>query len=211
MFFFSSPYSIVKNRLVIATHNRGKLSEITALLDGLHFEVTSLTELAPTLNAPEEVHDTFADNALLKARFCYEATGCLTLADDSGLEVDELEGRPGVHSARYAGSNASSAEMIAKLLGELEGVPCEKRKGRFVCVVALVGNGIEEVFRGTCEGQITIEPRGSGGFGYDPVFLVPETGKTFGEMTLVEKAGYSHRGRALAELREYLTRLSPLE
>lgn len=197
------------NRLVIATHNRGKLREIKALLEGLPFEVTSLAEVAPDLTAPEETHDTFVENALLKARFCFAATGCLTLADDSGLEVEVLGGRPGVHSARYAGDDASSSEMIAKLLSELRNAGEDKRNARFVCVLALAGDGVEATFRGTCEGVITTEPRGSEGFGYDPVFLVPEVGRTFAEMSAEEKSKYSHRGRALDQLRTYLSTLDP--
>lgn len=195
------------NRLVIATHNSGKLREIRAHLEGLHFEVTSLGEIAPTLSSPDEIYNTFAENALLKARFCFKATGHLTVADDSGLEVDALEGRPGVQSARYAGANATSTEMIVKLLNELQTVADSDRKARFVCVVALVGLGIEEVFRGTCEGMITTVARGTDGFGYDPVFLVPETGRTFAEMTVKEKASLSHRGRALEQLRHHLSTL----
>jgi XTP/dITP diphosphohydrolase len=129
----------------------------------------------------------------------------LTLADDSGLEVDALGGRPGVYSARYAGAGANDADKVAKLLAELRAVPAMHRTARFVCVIALVGQGVRETFTGTCAGTITEQPRGAGGFGYDPVFLEPATGRTFAELTRAEKAAVSHRGRALAQLHIWLS------
>ena len=194
-------------RLVVATHNRGKLLEIADLLDGLGYSPVSIAEMDPALGPPEEIHQTFEENALLKARAGYQATACLTLADDSGLEVDALDGRPGVHSARYAGEGASSAEMVAKLLAELREIPSEQRQARFVCVVAIVGKGIERTFTGSCDGLISRAPQGTEGFGYDPVFLEPISGRTFGEMTGAEKSGHSHRGRALSQVRTFLEQL----
>ena len=200
-----------EERLVVATHNRGKLLEIAELLGDLGYLVSSIHDLSPSSPPPEEIHQTFTENALLKARFGYQETGCLTLADDSGLEVEALDGRPGVLSARYAGDGATSAEMVAKLLAEIRDVPPEKRQARFVCVVAIVGEGIEQTFRGTCEGLIANAPRGTGGFGYDPVFLDPISRRTFAELTREEKAGKSHRGRALAMVRDFLTRCRAAE
>ena len=130
-----------KDRLLIATRNPGKVAEIADLVAGLDYEVVSVIDLDPTLPAPEEIFETFAENALLKARYYHERTGCLALADDSGLMVDALGGAPGVRSARYAGPDASSGELIAKLLAELAGVPWEHRHARFTCAVAIAGPG----------------------------------------------------------------------
>ena len=147
---------------------------------------------------PEETGATFAENALLKARHYASATGILlTLADDSGLEVDGLNGEPGVHSARYAGAGASDADRVRLLLSKLVDVPDRLRTARFVCVVALVfGGGREETFCGSREGFITREPRGRNGFGYDPVFYLPEMGKTFAQLEPEAKNGLSHRTEA---------------
>ena len=184
-------------RLVLATANPDKARELAALLDG--FDVA----LRPAgLADVEETEDTLEGNARLKAAAVMEATGELSVADDTGLEVDALDGRPGVWAARYAGPAATYADNVAKLLGELAGVPPETRTARFRTVaVALFPDGREIVAEGVVEGTIAETPRGEAGFGYDPVF-VPEggNGRTFAQMTAEEKAEVSHRGRALRRL-----------
>ncbi len=198
-------------RLLIATHNRGKRDEFAALLAALGAEVVTLDDLGITLEV-EENGNSYAENAVLKARGYAAAAGCITLADDSGLEVDALGGEPGYMSARYAGENASDKDRVAYLLSKLQDVPQEKRTARFRCVVALMyppapggRPGMAEVpagevvFTGTCEGMITFAPRGSKGFGYDPLFYVPEYGCTMGELNEEVKNRISHRARALAK------------
>ena len=188
-------------KLVLATANPDKARELAALLEG--FEVA----LRPAdLADVEETADTLEGNARLKAAAVMEATGELAVADDTGLEVDALDGRPGVWAARYAGPGATYADNVAKLLGELEGVPAERRTARFRTVaVAVSPDGREIVAEGAVEGTIAEAPRGGAGFGYDPVF-VPDggDGRTFAEMTTDEKSGISHRGRALRALAERL-------
>ncbi|MBX3279619.1 MAG: RdgB/HAM1 family non-canonical purine NTP pyrophosphatase [Acidobacteria bacterium] len=194
--------------LLIATTNPGKIAEIRSLLAGLPYSVIGLSDLDANIPSPEETGTTFAENALLKAVYYREhSAGLLTLADDSGLVVDALRGAPGIHSARYAGKNASSAEMISKLLSEMQGVPIESRTARFVCAIALAGDGMQTVFEGSCNGLIAFEPRGVGGFGYDPVFIDVELGLTFAEIPPESKAQRSHRGKALREVREFLQQL----
>ena len=196
-----------KYALLIATHNAGKVSEIRNLLKGIAFHFISLAELSVAIPAPEETGITFAQNALIKARHYHGLSGFLSLTDDSGLEVEALGGAPGVLSARYAGDGASQDEMIAKLLRELEGVPDDKRQARFISAVAIAGENVEKVFEGSCVGMIGHVPRGDQGFGYDPVFIEPGTGKTFAELTMSQKERFSHRARALAQAREFLKRL----
>jgi len=193
--------------LLIATTNPGKVSELAHLLTNLPYRIVGLADLPQLLPDVEETGETFQENALLKADYYFAQTGLLTLADDSGLEVTALAGRPGVYSARYAGAGASDAAKVAKLLAELQDVPAEERAAQFVCVLALVGPGVRETFTGICSGVIAQHPRGSNGFGYDPVFLEPESGRTFAELTPSEKGRLSHRGRALAEARQFLTTL----
>ena len=206
-------------RLVLATSNRGKVREIRGMLMGLGVEVLALDDFK-SVELPHETGATFAENALVKARAVAAATGIAALADDSGLEVDCLGGRPGVFSARYAGEGASDRDNYIKLLGELEGVPFEKRSARFRCAVAFVepgdggrgaggaggagGRGVEMVFEGSLEGFIATEPRGEGGFGYDPVFFLPERNRTVAELPAEEKNAISHRARALEGLRKWL-------
>lgn len=190
--------------LLIASRNPGKVAEVRAFLADLDFDLRDLGAF-PDLPDVEETGASFAENALLKARFYHQRTGLLTVADDSGLEVDALGGEPGLHSARFAGPRATDAERIARLLERLRGVPEERRSARFVCVVALVGkDGLEKTFTGICEGRIRREPAGTNGFGYDPIFEYPPLGKTFAELSREEKAAISHRGRALRQLREFL-------
>lgn len=191
--------------LLIATTNAGKVAEIAAMLADLPWRVIGLRDLTDVPAPPEETGQTFADNALLKARYYFFVTGKLSLADDSGLEVDALNGAPGVCSARYAGAQATDAENIAKLLKELNDAPL--RTARFRCSVAIVGNirgaMIERVFEGCCEGRIVHAPRGDQGFGYDPIFEARDPGRTFAELSREEKAAFSHRGQALRQFAEF--------
>jgi len=196
------------DKILIATTNQGKVQEIRGLVKNLPVVFLSLRDVS---DVPEVVEDgaTFEENALKKARVIAHATGMLTLADDSGLCVDALDGRPGVYSARYAGESASDEEKCMRLLEEMQHVPDSGRSARFVCSLALVNaDGEEALFRGVCEGQITREPRGTFGFGYDPIFLYEESGCTFAEMDRDSKNRVSHRGRALGEFAEFLRRIA---
>ncbi|MBK6847368.1 MAG: XTP/dITP diphosphatase [Proteobacteria bacterium] len=195
-------------RIVFATRNAGKLRELRELLAGLPaLELLSLDDFP---NAPAELPetgDTFAENAQSKALAALHATGLAALADDSGLEVDALDGRPGVRSARYAGSDATDAERVAKLLQELSAVPDAQRSARFRCVIALVTPerpDLAELREGCCEGTILRAPRGHQGFGYDPVFFVPALDRTFAEVSGSEKHRHSHRGQAMYAMAELL-------
>lgn len=186
------------DEIVLATGNKGKVKEFAGLLHGIAGKITGLGDLE---SPPEVVEDgeTFMENALKKARAIAEYSGKTALADDSGLAVDALGGRPGVYSARYAGEKATDGENIDKLLGKLGGVA--NRKARFICFLALVTpGGKETVVSGECEGVILTERRGSGGFGYDPVFYLPEYGKTMAEISPDLKNKISHRARAAETL-----------
>jgi non-canonical purine NTP pyrophosphatase (RdgB/HAM1 family) len=189
--------------LVVATTNAGKLREIRALLADLPLEVRAL-DAFDTIAAPEETGATFADNARLKAEYYARATGCLAAADDSGLVIDALDGRPGVHSARYPG--ASYPERFANLFRELATSPRTERTARFVCAVALAAPDVL-LFEteGVVEGEI-VQPRGEGGFGYDPIFLHPPSGRTLAEIPTEAKSAISHRGAAFRALRAFLER-----
>ncbi|MEW5953299.1 MAG: XTP/dITP diphosphatase [Bacillota bacterium] len=190
--------------LVLATHNQGKVREMEKLLEGSGFKVLSLHEF-PEFPEVVEDGDTFEANAIKKARETAAYTGRLALADDSGLEVDHLGGAPGVYSARFAGPARDDAANNRKLLKQLEGVPAEKRTGRFCCVVAVAApDGRVKTARGTCEGLIGAEPRGDSGFGYDPLFYVPEYNQTFAQLDLAVKNKISHRGRAFAAAKDIL-------
>jgi len=189
-------------RLLFATLNRGKLRELRQILAGIELELLGLADLGDT---PEVVEDaeTFAGNARKKAVAMMRATGLPTIADDSGLEVDALDGRPGVRSARYAGVGASDADRVVKLLGELRGVPRARRTARFRCAVAYVHPAEParvELREAACEGWITERPSGENGFGYDPVFFVDELGQTFAEAPAADKNRLSHRGKALRQM-----------
>ncbi len=185
--------------LVIATRNQGKTAEIKDLLSGFPIKILNLDDFGP-IPEVEEDGDTFDDNAYKKASFTARVLGYPALADDSGLVVDALEGRPGVHSARYGGEGLSDARRTEKLLEEMKGK--SDRAAAFHCVLSLsVPTGQALTYEGRCEGSITEAPRGTGGFGYDPVFLSPEFGKTFAELSMAEKSGISHRGRALSEMK----------
>lgn len=188
--------------LVVATGNKGKLREFGELLQGMVETILSPADF-PGFPEVEEDGDTFEANAIKKAMSAARFTGKPVLADDSGLSVDYLGGRPGVHSARFAGENATDADNNALLLRELEGVLSEKRTAAFHCVIALCfPDGSCQTFDGSLPGVVLEAPRGSGGFGYDPLFLVPEYGQTFSELPMEIKNSISHRGRAMQMLKE---------
>ena len=191
-------------RLLVGTNNAGKALEIAALVQTLGVVVVLPRDLGIAA-APLEDGPTFQANALLKARFFSEAAGLPCLADDSGLEVDALAGRPGIFSSRYG---ITDAERIARLLDEMRHLPQSERTARFVCAAALVdaSAGTEVVETGQCEGAIAEAPRGGRGFGYDPVFYLPDVGKTMAEITPEEKNARSHRGRALAAILPHIRR-----
>lgn len=191
--------------LVLATLNRGKARELVELLGDVPFDVRLLADY-PGAVGPEETEATYRGNALLKARAAVGLTGAWALGDDSGLEVDALGGAPGVRSARYGGPGLDDAGRCALLLRALRDVPDGRRGARFRCVIAIVDpEGREWVVEGVVEGMITREPRGTGGFGYDPLFYYPPLGRTFGELGDAEKSGVSHRARAAALARDRLT------
>ena len=194
-------------KLLIATRNQGKLREYEALLAGLGLELVDLTEAGIAFEV-EERGATFEENAVLKARAYAQASGLFTLADDSGLEVDVLGGEPGVRSARYDGHSGSDEDRYRLLLRHLEGVPEQERRARFRCVIATATPGGEvHTAEGTCEGRIAFQPRGSHGFGYDPVFFVPEYGSTMAQLPPEVKNRISHRARAAEGARKVLRRL----
>lgn len=191
-------------QLLVATRNRGKIKEIKALLDGLVEEIICAADL-PDL--PETVEDgaTFAENALKKAREASKATGLAVLADDSGLVVDGLGGRPGVYSARFAGVGANDAANNVKLLQEVAGLSQLERRAAFVCSMAYVSpNSVEQLFEGRVGGTIIDQPRGDHGFGYDPLFLVNGYQQTMAELPLEVKNRISHRGQALRAFKNFL-------
>ena len=191
--------------VVIATSNTHKLDEIKKILLGFPFEIKSMSEVG--LGGLEIIEDgnSFEENALIKAKTVMEKTGYASIADDSGLEVDAINKAPGIYSARFAGENASDAQNNEKLLNLISDVTEELRTGRFVCSIAMVfPNGESIITRGICEGSIGFAPTGNGGFGYDPLFIVPEYNKTFGEIPAEIKNRISHRANALNELKASL-------
>ena len=186
-----------------ATHNAKKLAELARILEPLSISAQTAEMAGFSLEDVEETGTTFEENARLKAYSAMRQTGLPAIADDSGLEVDALNGAPGVYSARYAGPNATDRDRCEKLLREMENVPDEKRTARFVSAICCVfPDGTERMVRGECEGRIARAPSGNGGFGYDPVFLVGD--RTYGELSAEEKDAISHRGRALRALQEAL-------
>ena len=192
-------------RVVAATGNRGKLTEIRRLFAGLELALLAQSELG--IESPEETGASFIENALIKARHAASIAGLPAIADDSGLAVAALDGRPGVHSARYAGPQASDAGNIAKLLAQLDGLTGDERSAAFYCVAVFVASQDDPdplVAEGVWAGRILEQPRGHGGFGYDPVFYDPAAGKSAAEMTAEEKNAASHRGRAFRRLAELL-------
>jgi XTP/dITP diphosphohydrolase len=194
------------DKLLLATNNRGKARELKELLRELPMELVLPGEMG--INAEvEETGATFEENAKVKATVLAKRSGLLSLADDSGLEVDALGGEPGPLSARYAGEGASDKERVDYLLAKLKGVPREKRTARFRCVIAIAEpEGKVELCSGECQGFITFEPRGEKGFGYDPVFYFPGLDKTMAELPLEVKNKVSHRGAAAREAVKYLRR-----
>lgn len=197
----------MQSELLIATYNAGKINEFARLLADLPLRLRGLSEF-PGVSEVEETGDTFAENAKLKSEFYSELTGRLTLADDSGLEVEALDGAPGVRSARYAGPGASDTQRTARLLEELNATEDAHRRARFVCVIAIADpvTSMVELFRGECTGRIAREPKGTEGFGYDPVFLPGGYAHTFGELPSEIKNRISHRGRAAEAAAVYLKR-----
>lgn len=194
--------------LLIATSNPGKVKELVALLTGLNCRVIGLADLPEAPPPVEETGVTFAENALLKSNYYHALTGLPALADDSGLEVAALDGRPGVYSARYGGEGLTGAEQIELLLDEMKDVPDEMRNARFVCAVSLTGlTELPQLFEGQCEGLIARRPVGSGGFGYDPIFLDPQSDRTFAQLSPEEKATRSHRGQALQKACRFLSEM----
>lgn len=195
--------------LLLGTQNKGKLKELRQLLADLPLELYSLDDF-PAIKSVPETGATFSENASLKAAGYARQTGMLALADDSGLEVDALDGAPGVLSARYAGAGASDAERTAKLLDELKGTPVENRSARFICAVAIANpeGEVLKIFIGTCDGRIDFAPNGSEGFGYDPVFIPGGYEESFGQLKSEIKNQLSHRARALSAAREFLLTLT---
>lgn len=190
-------------KVILASNNKHKLEEIRKITAPLGYEVISQSEAGCNFDV-EETGTTFEENAVLKAKAVYEKMKMPVISDDSGLEVDYLNGAPGVYSHRYAGENATDADRCSKLLSELSGVEKEKRTARFVCVICFIDeNGTETVIRGTCEGYIGTEPRGENGFGYDPVFMYGD--RSFAEISAEEKNSVSHRADALRKFSETIT------
>ena len=195
------------SKLLLATNNRAKVREYQSLLQDLPLELVTLAELG-IITVVDEVGESLEENARLKATLLAAESQLLALADDSGLEVDALGGEPGVVSARYAGENASDVDRINRLLSRLKDITWEKRQAKFRCVIAIATpDGQTELFSGECRGIITFEPSGEGGFGYDPVFYLPQLGKTMAELPLEVKNRISHRGQAAAEAYSLLLHL----
>ena len=191
--------------LVLATLNSHKGRELLALLGAVPFQIKLLSEF-PGARLPDETGQTYAENALVKARTAFSLTDALALGDDSGLEVDALGGAPGLHTARFGGPGLSDRERWELLLERLRDLPPARRTARFRCVIALAGPARgEQMVEGVVEGLIAEAPRGSGGFGYDPVFFYPPLGRTFGEISDEEKRRVSHRGKALDAARRLLS------
>jgi XTP/dITP diphosphohydrolase len=196
----------VINSLVLATANRHKAKEMQGILEDVGIPILTLNEF-PDFPGVEEDGDTCQANAIKKAKATAAFTGHWALADDTGLEVDALQGRPGVYAARYAGEHASYEDNCTKLLQELQGIPPPQRTARFITVVALADPaGHTEIVEGILEGIITQEFQGTGGFGYDPVFYVPQAEKTLAEMTFAEKNRISHRAQAVTNAKGLLTK-----
>ncbi len=195
-------------RLLLATTNQGKVAEYRFLFRGLSFELVTPVEEGIRVKV-EEGEVSMEENARHKAAFYAGLTGLITVADDSGLEVAALGGEPGIRSARYAGENASDRGRIEYLLNKLKGVPWEKRTARFICVIAIVTpQSAVKICQGECKGRIAFEPKGENGFGYDPVFYLPEFEKTMAELSLEMKNRISHRARAAQKAYRVLEKLT---
>lgn len=198
-------------KVLVATNNRGKLIELTRLaqVEGLQFVTPREVELDPDFDV-EETEPTFEGNATLKAVAYARATGLHAVADDSGIEVEALNGAPGVYTKRFAGENSTDAQRIAFLLDKMKDVTEDKRTARFVCALVLVApdGSVLETQTGYCNGHIGFEPRGTNGFGYDPIFLIGDSGRTMAEFGDAEKDVVSHRGNAIRQLRPALQKLT---
>lgn len=194
-------------KIIFATGNKGKIKEIQMILADAGYEIVSMKDAGISVDIVED-GTTFTENAVIKAKTvasCPEAAGCIVMADDSGLEVDALNGEPGIYSARYLGEDTPYSYKNAQIIGRLEGVPDEERSARFVCAIAAaLPDGSVLTTRATIEGRIDYEEKGSNGFGYDPIFYVPEYGRTTAELSEEEKNAISHRGKALRMMREEL-------
>jgi XTP/dITP diphosphohydrolase len=194
-------------KLLLATSNPGKIREYRALLDGLGYGITTLAEEKIT-KVVTESGNSYEQNARLKAVTYAKLSRLLTVADDSGLEVDALDGEPGIKSARFAGRAATDADRVTFLLARLDGVPWERRTARFKCLIAIATpDGQCQTCCGECPGIVALEPKGRNGFGYDPVFFLPEKGQTMAELSLETKNQISHRARASQEARQILQQL----
>jgi XTP/dITP diphosphohydrolase len=195
-------------RLLVATTNTGKLREIRSLLESVPVELITLRDLDP-IEEPEETGATFEDNARLKALYYADRSGLTTVAEDSGLVIDGLDGEPGVRSARFLGPDASYPERFAEIVRRLDGPPVKNRAARFVCALAVAEDGhIVYEARGTVEGEIAREPRGVHGFGYDPIFYYPPYGTTLADVAEDAKLAVAHRGQAFRALAGWLQRFS---
>jgi XTP/dITP diphosphohydrolase len=193
------------HRIVLASNNKGKLREFSELLAGLHLEVIPQAQLG--VSEAEETGLTFVENAIIKARHAAKLTGLPALADDSGIEVDALNGAPGIYSARFSGQGATDQSNNDQLLRRLEQVPDDQRNARYQCIIVLMRNADDPtpiICQGSWEGRILRAPRGTGGFGYDPIFYVPTHGCSSGELDPAEKNRISHRGIALRALLDAL-------
>ena len=192
-------------KLLIASKNQGKIREFKQLLADLPITLRSAAEFEE-IPEPEETGETFADNAILKARYYAEKTGLISLADDSGLAVDALNGAPGVFSARYVGADATNAAKIDRLLSELDEIAIEKRTARFICAMAIANQSGEilNLAEGVCEGKIAFQPSGTNGFGYDPIFVPDGFSESFGNISNEIKHKISHRGQATEKIIEFL-------
>ncbi|MGH2574881.1 MAG: RdgB/HAM1 family non-canonical purine NTP pyrophosphatase [Ignavibacteria bacterium] len=191
------------NKLVVASKNKHKINEIKAYLKNMGIEILSLYDFHDISNITED-GSSFEENSFKKAQHVYNNTGITSLGDDSGLEVPYLSNEPGIFSARYAGEHASDRENNLKLLAKLADAKGDKRNARFRCVLQLVSSDNNQTFEGICSGRIIHEERGENGFGYDPLFIPDSFDKTFGELDLEAKLIISHRGKALAELKDFL-------
>lgn len=194
----------MKQRLIFATGNEGKMKEVREILADTGYEILSMKEAGIDLEIIED-GTTFEENAIIKAKAVMEASGELTLADDSGLEIDAFDGEPGIYSARYLGEDTSYVEKNQVILDRMKDIPEEKRSARFVCAIAAAfPNGQTRTTRGTMEGIIGYEAKGGNGFGYDPIFYLPELGKYSAQLSSEEKNQLSHRGEALRKMKEVL-------
>jgi XTP/dITP diphosphohydrolase len=199
----------MKKKLLIATKNEHKIKELYEIMGYSDWNLLTCNDF-PDYPDIEETGNTFEENALLKAKTMAEFTGELTVADDSGLEIDYLDGLPGIMSARFAGTGAGFSERNKKVLGLLENVPYEKRTARFVCVAALAWpSGRYEYFKGICEGLINFAPQGENGFGYDPIFFIPSMNCTMAELSADIKNAISHRGLAFKKLIAFFNNYTP--